>query len=339
MQTRTQPLSTTYHFKLASPHENGGFELEQGSNESDVRLMFDDSCEACPSNGRCYNGQLNCIQGYRKYGKLCIEDGDIYETAKKLSEWTKDRMCKEYANYICDGTGAIWVSISDLENLLDDYGLARGSAVDDAKCMYIKERAMEDINGLMDTRITDEGIEEFKCPDALVESYKSVACLARTWIADNFLILTSFCAMLAVCTLVIVRFRRRWYLTKRAEHLYHQVCGILEDSALTCKRENGKEPWLVASRLRDHLLSTRERRNPLLWKMVEELVESDSRLDCYPKLVKGESKVVWEWQVEGSLSSSRRKKGEPGYFASGISAINFSDKKQQSVEIALDYNE
>lgn len=29
---------------------------------------------------------------------------------------------------------------------------------------------------------------------------------------------------------------------------------------------------------------------------VEELVQEDSRLDRYPKLVKGESKVVWEWQ-------------------------------------------
>lgn len=29
---------------------------------------------------------------------------------------------------------------------------------------------------------------------------------------------------------------------------------------------------------------------------VEELVQEDSRLDRYPKLVKGEAKVVWEWQ-------------------------------------------
>lgn len=29
---------------------------------------------------------------------------------------------------------------------------------------------------------------------------------------------------------------------------------------------------------------------------VEELVQEDSRIDRYPKLVKGESKVVWEWQ-------------------------------------------
>lgn len=29
---------------------------------------------------------------------------------------------------------------------------------------------------------------------------------------------------------------------------------------------------------------------------VEDLVKEDSRVDQYPKLLKGESKVVWEWQ-------------------------------------------
>lgn len=29
-----------------------------------------------------------------------------------------------------------------------------------------------------------------------------------------------------------------------------------------------REPWLVASRLRDHILTPKERRDPLLWKMV-----------------------------------------------------------------------
>jgi len=33
-------------------------------------------------------------------------------------------------------------------------------------------------------------------------------------------------------------------------------------------------------------------------------VEFDSRLDRYPKLVKGESKVVWEWQGREELIAS-----------------------------------
>lgn len=48
-----------------------------------------------------------------------------------------------------------------------------------------------------------------------------------------------------------------------------QVCEILEDNALTSKSVNGEcEPWVVASRLRDHLLLPRERRDSLLWKKV-----------------------------------------------------------------------
>jgi hypothetical protein len=41
---------------------------------------------------------------------------------------------------------------------------------------------------------------------------------------------------------------------------------------------------------------------------VEELIKEDSRIDRYEKLLKGEKKVVWEWQVEGSLSLSKLKK-------------------------------
>ncbi|KAL9231217.1 hypothetical protein vseg_006472 [Gypsophila vaccaria] len=307
------------------------------SDASEFDYFVSDSCEPCPSNGRCYDGQLECRQGYRKFGKLCIEDGDIYETAKKISEQTKDHMCKEYARYICDGTGALWVSIDGLKNMLDSYELAKGSPMDDAKFMFIMERAMDDIYGIMDARTTNDGIKEFKCPDVLVESYKPVACRARQWIAHHFLVLSLFCTLLTVCTLTLLRIRRRFYLTKRAEHLYHQVCDVLEDNALMSKGESGREPWLVASRLRDHLLSTRERRDFHLWKMVEELVDLDSRVDCYPKLVKGESKVVWEWQVEGSLSSGKKVAGS--YLVSGAPAKNSSYKNQQSVEIALDYNE
>lgn len=46
--------------------------------------LFTDSCEPCPSNGECYEGKLECAHGYRKHGKLCVEDGEINETAKKL---------------------------------------------------------------------------------------------------------------------------------------------------------------------------------------------------------------------------------------------------------------
>jgi hypothetical protein len=59
--------------------------------------------------------------------------------------------------------------------------------------------------------------------------------------------------------------------------------------------------WVVASRLRDHLLLPSERKLKTLWKEVELMVQEDSRIDQYQKMVKGESRIVWEWQVEGAL--------------------------------------
>ena len=48
-----------------------------------VRILAD-LCEPCPRNGQCYEGKLECHRGYRRHGNLCIEDGDINQTANKL---------------------------------------------------------------------------------------------------------------------------------------------------------------------------------------------------------------------------------------------------------------
>ncbi|KAK3183088.1 hypothetical protein Dsin_030374 [Dipteronia sinensis] len=100
------------------------------------------------------------------------------------------------------------------------------------------------------------------------------------------------------------------------------------------KSENGEcEPWIVASRLRDHLLLPKERKDPVIWKKVEELVQEDSRVDQYPKLLRGESKVVWEWQVEGSLSSSKmRKKGEANKLKSPEGGDMKFDQQQRTLK-------
>ncbi|KAL0286260.1 UNVERIFIED_CONTAM: hypothetical protein Sangu_2741300, partial [Sesamum angustifolium] len=74
------------------------------------------------------------------------------------------------------------------------------------------------------------------------------------------------------------------------------VCDILEEKPLVSRSEGEGETWVVAPWLRDYLLSPKERKDPFLWRKVEKLVQEDSRIDQYPKLVKGESKVVWEWQ-------------------------------------------
>ncbi|GMI63940.1 hypothetical protein like AT5G46560 [Hibiscus trionum] len=272
---------------------------------------FSDSCEPCPSNGECYEGKLECIYGYRRHGMLCIEDRDINETAKKLSEWVEAGLCEAYAQVLCYGTGTVWVRENDIWNGLDEYKFMQNVGSDHTTYVHTKRRAMETIAKLLETRTYLHGLQEFKCPDALAEYYKPLTCRTRELVSKYALILVPVSVALIGCAVSFWKVRQRRYLSARAEELYNQVCDMLEENALRSKSvDGGGESWVVASWLRDHLLLPRERKDPQLWKKVEELVQDDSRVDRYPKLVKGESKVVWEWQVEGSLSSARRRKKE-----------------------------
>ncbi|KAI5327781.1 hypothetical protein L3X38_027177 [Prunus dulcis] len=270
-----------------------------------------DSCEPCPSNGQCYQGKMECLQGFKKRGKLCIEDGDINETAKKLAERVEIRLCGALAEFLCYGTETIWVEENDIWNDLDKRELLE-HVPDNAIYMYTKERTMETVNRMLDTRTSSRGVKELKCPDMLAEHYKPFSCCIRQWISEHALLILPVCALLVGSTFILWKLRRRRCLSTRVDELYQQVCEVLEEKAFMSKSVNSEcEPWVVASRLRDRLLLPKERKDPVLWKKVEELVQEDSHVDCYPKLVKGESKVVWEWQVEGSLSSSRRmRRGE-----------------------------
>lgn len=112
-----------------------------------VAAVASDYCEPCPENGVCYDGKLECDQGYKKHGKLCVEDEDVDEIAKKLvrdifllisffiflyrltfillnlgvcnfrvvttyvlqSKWVEVRLCEAYAQLLCCGTGKCWV--------------------------------------------------------------------------------------------------------------------------------------------------------------------------------------------------------------------------------------
>ncbi|CAL9029056.1 unnamed protein product [Prunus brigantina] len=274
--------------------------------------FFPDSCEPCPSNGQCYQGKMECLQGFKKHGKLCIEDGDINETAKKLAERVEIRLCEALAEFLCYGTGTIWVEENDIWNDLDKREHLEHVGPDNAIYMYTKERTMETVNKMLDTRTSSRGVKELKCPDMLAEHYKPLSCRIRQWISEHALLILPVCALLVGSTFILWKLRRRRCLSTRVDELYQQVCEVLEEKAFMSKSVNSEcEPWVVASRLRDRLLLPKERKDPVLWKKVEELVQEDSHVDCYPKLVKGESKVVWEWQVEGSLSSSRRmRRGE-----------------------------
>jgi hypothetical protein len=43
-----------------------------------------DSCQPCPLNGRCVDGELECVQGFKRQDKACIEDGLLSQTANKI---------------------------------------------------------------------------------------------------------------------------------------------------------------------------------------------------------------------------------------------------------------
>ncbi|KAK9145202.1 hypothetical protein Sjap_005105 [Stephania japonica] len=227
---------------------------------------------------------MNCLPGYKKSGRSCVEDGEINQTAKKLSEWIEYRVCEASCSFCAMELGqfgfaiidilAIWCSKeigmqeADLWMELDKQRLKEKLGLDNESYVYAKQKAMGIADGILEIQKSLHGVKELKCPDWLSEKYKTFSCYIRQWIHQHALVLVSL---------------------------------------LPLALNNECESWVVASRLRDHLLLPRERKDTLLWKKVEEFVQQDSRLDQYPKLVKGEQKVVWEWKVEGSLSSSRKR--------------------------------
>ncbi|XXG43728.1 hypothetical protein AAC387_Pa01g3703 [Persea americana] len=267
-----------------------------------------DFCEPCPNNARCFQGSWDCLPGYKRHGKFCVEDGEINQTAEKLFEWVERHVCEAYARFLCYGTGTIWFREEEIFKKIDENNLKDNSGFKNDTFMLAKQKATEKIAGSLERRTDFNGIKEFKCPDLLADHYKPLRCCIQQWIYKNIIyVIPFFVVLLGFVKLFRIICRSR-YLSARAEELYEQVCDILEESALSTKSREG-DPWLVASRLRDHLLLPRERKDSVLWKKVEELVQEDSRIDRYPKLVKGESRIVWEWQVEGSLSSRGRTKG------------------------------
>ncbi|KAF8027243.1 hypothetical protein BT93_E0225 [Corymbia citriodora subsp. variegata] len=246
-----------------------------------------DDCEPCPSHGECHKGKLDCARGYRKLGRSCVEDGDINETARKLSEWVENHLCESNAQLLCYGMGTAWVPAEEIWNDLDGHPLMKNFGWDTAIFIYTKQKAIEATGKIMQNRTEVSGMKELKCPDSVAEHFKPYTCRIRLWIFKHVLLVVPVSLLLVASAMLIWKVRCRWHLSTRVEELYHQV---------------------------------------------EELVQEDSRIDRYPKLVKGESKVVWEWQVEGSLSSSRSmKKGEQGKLKSSHGRhLNFDQPSPES---------
>ncbi|KAG9452224.1 hypothetical protein H6P81_005128 [Aristolochia fimbriata] len=277
------------------------------SDEADD-LFSSGLCEPCPENAVCSDGRFDCIHGYRKEGKVCVEDGEVNQAAKKISDWVESRLCEAYAHVMCDGLGMIWFQETEILKELEENKLKQHFGFNDEIFMYARKRGLENVQKSLDKRETLEGLTEFKCPERLAEKYKPLLCCVRQWIYRNVSFILPILAMLAGLVRIILKVHQRWHRASRVEQLYEQACEILEENALAISGTEPGEPWVVASQLRDHLLLPKERKDPILWRKVEELIQEDSRVDQYPMLVKGEQRIVWEWQVKGSLSSRMRSK-------------------------------
>ncbi|XP_050242192.1 uncharacterized protein LOC126691169 [Quercus robur] len=168
-----------------------------------------------------------------------------------LLKWIEIHLCEAQAQFLCDGLGAVWVREDDIWKELDGHYLVKNVGLDDGTFLYTKQRVMDAVSRLLETRTDPHGIKELKCLDLLAEHYKLVACRIRRWLSEHALIVFRVSTLLIGCTVLFWKVRQRQYISSRVEELCHQV---------------------------------------------EELVQEDSRVDQYPNLVKGESKVVWEWQ-------------------------------------------
>ncbi|XP_021306552.1 uncharacterized protein LOC8081569 isoform X1 [Sorghum bicolor] len=358
-----------------------------------------DSCQPCPLNGRCVDGELECVQGFKRQDKACIEDGLLSQTANKISELLQLWICNQHARALCGQPAEILFQQHDVSNAIDELLSKTPAGLTEAGIQLVKTRVLESSQDFFDTTFTSNKVKVFKCPELVAELHMPLACRVRQWISRNTICVATFCILLAALLWILWIIYRRRALSNRAEQIYEQVCEILEDNAINAKIDNSNcEPWVVTSWLRDHLLVPRERKNAFLWKkvygsqgriqqsgvlrrppyltsktpppplqiamlhaivgasvhdesysrqmttyqgdrlksndwnqhlelLVEELILEDSRIDQYPKVIKGESKVVYEWQASGSLSAKIKKvQGARVKSRTGGGAIKFAEE-------------
>ncbi|KAJ1255218.1 hypothetical protein BS78_K278000 [Paspalum vaginatum] len=268
----------------------------------------DDSCQPCPHNGRCVDGELECVQGFKRHGKACVEDGLLSQTANRISQLLQRRVCGQHARALCGQPAKILFQEHHVSDAVDELLSKNPAGLTQDGILLVKTRVLETAQDLFETTFTPDKVQVFKCPERAAELHMPLTCRVRHWISRNIIFVTTFCVLFAALLWIASIIYRRRALSNRAEQIYEQVCEILEDDAINAKIGNSdSEPWVVASWLRDHLLVPRERKNTFLWKKVEELILEDSRIDQYPKVIKGESKVVYEWQASGSLSAKTKK--------------------------------
>ncbi|KAG2555451.1 hypothetical protein PVAP13_9KG248200 [Panicum virgatum] len=214
----------------------------------------------------------------------------------------------------------------DVSDTVDELLSKNPAGLTEDAIQLVKARVLDTAQGFFETTFTSNQAEAFKCPELVAERYMPLTCQVRQWISRNIIFVASFSILFAALLRGLCTIYWRQALSNRAEEIYEQVCEILEDNAVNAKIGNSDcEPWVVASWLRDHLLVPRERKNASLWKKVEELILEDSRIDQYPKVIKGESKVVYEWQAGGSLSG-KTKKVQESESRTAVGAIKLAEE-------------
>lgn len=58
--------------------------LESLTSSSFLSFVCADDCRPCPENGRCQDGKLHCLPGYKVQGRLCVPDKQIDQGAQRL---------------------------------------------------------------------------------------------------------------------------------------------------------------------------------------------------------------------------------------------------------------
>ncbi|RLN17777.1 hypothetical protein C2845_PM02G40560 [Panicum miliaceum] len=241
----------------------------------------------------------------------------LFYSLQIKSELLQLRICDQHARALCGQPAKILFQKHDVADTVDKLLSKNPAGLTEDGIELVKARVLDSAQGFFETTFTSNQAEAFKCPELVAEHHMPLTCQVRQWISRNIIFAASF-SILAAQVMMEPKFAAllwglwtiywRQALSNRAEKIYEQVCEILEDNAVNAKIGNSDcEPWVVASWLRDHLLVPRERKNASLWKKVEELILEDSRIDQYPKVIKGESKVVYEWQASGSLSGKIKK--------------------------------
>ncbi|KAJ0960351.1 hypothetical protein J5N97_001801, partial [Dioscorea zingiberensis] len=174
-----------------------------------------DSCEPCPDNGHCSNGELKCFHGYKNME----------------GEGLEHHVCDSYAQFLCVGKlgkhGSVIMTIfmvpeADILNILNENKLKKRIDLKDGTFEFAKSKAMENIERSLETRSDIFGNKDFKCPDMSAELHKPLLCRTRQWMYKHLLHMLAVSALLIGLMKVLWRIKERRSLLTRAEELYEQ---------------------------------------------------------------------------------------------------------------------